>query len=249
MPIQCTWPGCTQALTRNHDLPRHVNTTHLQVDRFWCPINGCGRNENHPSGKSFPRKDKRNLHTKTVHPDAALSSNSSIRSSAKIDTPNSIASCDSNKSSGESSGIGSVSSPVNFDGSASVNSVKHFEGPDNANCADDSAIFNTLNAYTGAGKLINENEHTGFDVVPGTFQLPASIDDGIISANQISCHNASTNLENSHFPHASVVSANCTIVNGISHYNEPNYAPGFDAGGFFDLDADRVVDNEYPSYH
>ncbi|OMP86853.1 hypothetical protein BK809_0000528 [Diplodia seriata] len=63
----CLFQPCTKSFTREADLFRHQNTCHLGSTTFWCSSTGCNRSRSHPSGRPFPRKDKRNDHERKVH--------------------------------------------------------------------------------------------------------------------------------------------------------------------------------------
>jgi len=66
--ITCIFPECPKTFTRQSDLQRHIDTIHIQKQRFWCPHSTCKRSDEYGGQKkSFARRDKRDEHARKIH--------------------------------------------------------------------------------------------------------------------------------------------------------------------------------------
>lgn len=61
--IICSRLDCFRSFCRRSDLMRHINTKHMIVTKFCCPVSGCKRSRE----QSFTRKDKRDDHVRRTH--------------------------------------------------------------------------------------------------------------------------------------------------------------------------------------
>lgn len=63
--FKCTYPDCGKRFGTVTHLKRHENDKHYKTIRFYCQYPGCQFSRQ--GGRSFPRKDNRKRHMKTIH--------------------------------------------------------------------------------------------------------------------------------------------------------------------------------------